>query len=1049
MERIITKTERKVLLWAFISLMFCSIQGYTQVRTITGKVTGVSDGQPVPSAAVKVKGKAGGTSTNIQGAFSISAATGDVLEVTSIGYQRKEVRVGTGNVLNVQLQDDVKALEEVVVVGYGVQKKKLVTGATAQVRGEDLQKQSTTNALQALQGQAPGIQIASTSGQPGESMRVIIRGVGTIGNSGPLYIVDGVQTPNINYLNPSDIESIDVLKDAASAAIYGSQAANGVVLVTTRAGKKGQSASITIDTYTGVQDVARKAELLNSQQYASIMNEAAVNVGKLPRFTTQQIAAMGSGTNWMDEMFVNDALTQNHVIGAQGGGESSTYSTSLSYTGQEGIVGGKDLSNYDRYNFRINSEHNLYNNILKVGQHLTFNYINSNGVGVGNQYNNSLRGAFNTSPFVPMYDEAGNFFNNKNSTWYNGEANPYATMVYSNQNDRNNQRLIGDLYLEVEPIKNLKFRTSLGIDYFNEESRSFTPEYELSIYTFNNLTRVDQSMGKGKTLLFDNLLSYNFRVNTDHNFELLAGSSTFQSDRSVIWGVNTDLIFNDLQHAWLSNALNTNRATITIGGGPTNRPGNQGPSVFEEKRLSYFGRLNYNYKEKYLLNMTFRADGSSKFSKENRWGYFPSVSAGWVASNESFLDPAKSWLSFLKLRGSWGQVGNQNIIAFQYLAPVTFDNTNYIFGNTEGELTPGAYPSRLGNPNLKWETSEQLDLGFDSRLFQDKINLTFDWYKKTTKDWLIAAPILATAGADAPYINGGNVENKGVELGLSYDGVAGDFRYTIGVNGAYNKNKVAEIPTSDGIIHGANGQLFDNSLEFYRAQTGFPIGYFWGLSTAGIFQSEAEVNAHRSSNNTLIQPSAQPGDVRYVDQNDDGIINDLDRGMIGNPNPDYTFGINLSANYKGFDFSLLASGVIGNEIVQSYRNHANQYANYTTSILGRWHGPGSSNTMPRVTENSANWINFSDLYIHEGDYLRLSNITVGYDFGRIFKKSYLRQVRIYASAQNLYTFTKYSGMDPEIGYGIDNGERDRFSSGIDLGYYPRPRTFLLGANIRF
>lgn len=1049
MERITTKKERKVLLWAFISLMLCSIQGYTQVRTITGKVTGVSDGQPVPSAAVKIKGKPGGTSTNLQGTFSISATTGDVLEVTSIGYQRKEVRVGTGNVINVQLEDDVKALEEVVVVGYGVQKKRLVTGATAQVRGEDLQKQSTTNALQALQGQAPGIQIASTSGQPGESMRVIIRGVGTIGNSGPLYIVDGVQTPNINYLNPSDIESIDVLKDAASAAIYGSQAANGVVLVTTRSGKKGQSASFTIDSYTGVQDVARKVEMLNSQQYASIMNEAAVNAGKVPRFSPQQIAEMGTGTDWIDEMFVNDALTQNHVIGAQGGGETSTFSTSLSYTGQEGIVGGKDLSNYDRYNFRINSEHNLYNDILKVGQHLTFNYITSNGIGVGNQYSNSLRGAFNTSPFVPMYDEAGNFFNNKNSTWYNGESNPYAAMVYGNQNDRNNQRLIGDVYLEVEPIKNLKFRTSLGIDYFAEESRSFTPIYELSIYSFSDLTRVDQSMGKGKTLLFDNLLSYNFDVNTDHNIELLAGSSTFQSDRSVIWGVNTDLIFNDLQHAWLSNALNTNGATISVGGGPTNRPGNQGPTVFEEKRLSYFGRLNYNYKEKYLLNMTFRADGSSKFSKENRWGYFPSVSAGWVLTNESFLAPTNNWLSFLKLRASWGQVGNQNIIAFQYLAPVMFSNTNYSFGNTEGELTPGAYPSRLGNPDLKWETSEQLNLGFDSRLFKDKINLTFDWYKKTTKDWLIAAPILATAGADAPYINGGNVENKGIELGLSYDGTAGDFRYTIGVNGAYNKNKVAEIPTSDGIIHGATNQLFDNSGEFYRAQTGFPIGYFWGLTTAGIFQSEEEVNAHRSSDNLLIQPSAQPGDVRYVDTNDDGVINDLDRGMIGNPNPDYTYGINLSASYKGFDFSLLASGVIGNEIVQSYRNQANQYANYTTSILGRWHGPGSSNTLPRVTENSTNWINFSDLYVHKGDYLRISNITLGYDFGKVIKKGYLRQVRIYASAQNLYTFTKYTGMDPEIGYGIDNGERDRFSSGIDLGYYPRPRTFLLGANIRF
>ncbi|WP_069658732.1 SusC/RagA family TonB-linked outer membrane protein [Arcticibacter eurypsychrophilus] len=1045
MERIATKKDRKVLLWMLLSMMLFSLQGFAQTRTITGKVTAISDAQPIPSAAVKIKGKTGGTSTNVEGVYSISAQTGDLLEITSIGFAKKEVRVGQGNTINIQLSDDVKALDEVVVIGYGVQRKRLVTGATAQVKGDELQKQSTTNALQALQGQAPGIQISSTSGQPGEGSRVIIRGVGTVSNSGPLYIVDGVQTPSIDYLNPSDIESLDVLKDAASAAIYGSQAANGVVLVTTRQGKKGQAAQITIDAYTGTQSAAKKAKLLNSQQYASIMNEAAVNGGKTPYFTNAQIAEMGSGTNWLDEMFVDNALTQNYVVGAQGGSESSVYSTSLSYTGQEGIVGGKDLSNYDRYNFRINSEHNLYNKIVTVGQHLTFNYINSNGIGVGNQYSNSLRAAFNTSPFVPMYDENGNFFDNSKSTWNNGEANPYAAMVYGNQNARNNQRMIGDLYFQIEPIKNLKFRTSLGIDYFAEESRSFSPIYTLSIYSFNNISRVDQSLGKGKTLMLDKLLSYNFNVNKDHKFELLAGTSSFHSDRSAIWGANSDLIFNDLEHAWLSNATNTNGATIAIGGGPTDRS----ETVFEEKRMSYFGRLNYNYKETYLLNTTFRADGSSKFYKSNRWGYFPSVSAGWVLSNEEFLKSEGSLLSFLKLRASWGQVGNQNIAAFQYLAPVRFNNVNYSFGDKEGALTPGAFPNRLGNPDVKWETSEQLNIGLDARLLHDKIGVTVDWYKKATKDWLIAAPIYATAGAEAPYINGGNVENRGIELGLTYNGTSGDFRYSIGVNGAYNKNEVKEIPNPDETIPGALNQLFDNSARFYRAQTGFPIGYFWGLTTAGIFQTEADVNANRSSNGTLIQPSAQPGDVRYADLNDDGVINDLDRGKIGDPNPDYTFGITLSANYKGLDFSMLASGVAGNQIVQSYRNQTNQYANYTTAILGRWHGEGTSNTLPRVTENSSNWINFSDLYIHKGDYLRISNVTLGYDFGKVIKKGYLRQVRIYGSVQNLYTFTTYTGMDPEIGYGIDNGERDRFSSGIDLGYYPRPRTFLLGANIRF
>jgi TonB-linked SusC/RagA family outer membrane protein len=451
-----------------------------------------------------------------------------------------------------------------------------------------------------------------------------------------------------------------------------------------------------------------------------------------------------------------------------------------------------------------------------------------------------------------------------------------------------------------------------------------------------------------------------------------------------------------------------------------------------------------------MLNATFRADGSSKFAPGNRWGYFPSVSAGWVLSNESFLE-SQSWLSFLKFRASWGQIGNQNIMAYQYLAPVTFANTNYIFGPTEGSdgLVPGAYPSRLGNPNLKWETSEQTDIGFDAQLLSGKLTVNFDWYIKTTKDWLITAPILATAGADAPYINGGDVKNKGIELAVSYNNSIGDLNYTISANGTYNKNTVGNIPTQDGIIHGASNQLYANSLEFYRAQSGYPIGYFWGLQTDGLFQTEEDVNSYRSSEGKLIQATAKPGDVRYVDRNDDGVINDLDRTMIGNPNPDFTFGFSISGNYKGFDLAIQTNGVAGNQIVQSYRNHSSQYSNYTTAILDRWHGPGSSNSVPRVTENNSNWTNFSDLYIQNGDFLRISNVTLGYDFTKLLGKKYVNQVRLFVSALNLFTFTDYDGMDPEIGYGIDNGERDKFSSGIDLGYYPRPRTYMVGLNVKF
>jgi TonB-dependent starch-binding outer membrane protein SusC len=1027
-------------------MMLTSLALQAQQRVVTGTIKDAA-GTPMPGVSILLKGTSTGTAADANGNFSIQASDTDVLVLSFIGYQTQEITIGTKTNLDIVLVEDLTTLGEVVVIGYGEQKKALNTGANLQVKGEDIKKLSTTNTLQALQGQTPGVQITSTSGQPGEPMRVIIRGLGTIGNATPLYVVDGVLTGDIAYLNPADVESVDILKDAASAAIYGSQAANGVVLITTKKGKAGAKPIITLDAFYGVQNAARKADMLDAKEYAAIMNEAAVNAGKLPIFTNEEIAAMGKGTNWMDEMIVKDAPTQNYTLGATGASEGSSYSLSLSYLSQAGIVGGSDYSNYERYNFRINTEHKLYKDILKVGQNLTFAYVENNGIQVGNQYSNSLRGAFNTSPFVPMYDEEGNFYDNSNSTWNNGESSPYAEMVYNNQNRRDNQKLIGNLYAEIQPIKNLKFRTSLGLDYHVFADRAFVPVYKLSVYSFNDESDVSQQMGKGRTLLFDNTLSYTFDVSADHHFDVMAGTSAFAYQGTTMWGTNSNLVLSDLEYAYLSNATNSDGTKITLGG----TPGTQDERDNEDKRLSYFARIGYNFKETYLLNATFRADGSSRFAPDNRWGYFPSVSAGWVVSNENFLSNV-SWLDFLKLRASWGQVGNLNVGFYQYLAPVTFAFTNYTFGSAEGVLIPGAYPSRIANPDVQWETSEQANIGFDARLLAGRLTVAFDWYSKTTKDWLIEAPTLATSGAKPPFINGGNVENKGIELALSYSSKIGELGYTIGVNGAYNKNKVTDIPNKDGIVHGPTNQLYNNSLEFNRAQSGYPVGYFWGLQTAGLFQTEEEVAAYRSSEGTVIQPSAAPGDVKYVDRNDDGVINDLDRTQIGDPNPDFTFGFNISVNYKGFDVSVLGSGVAGNELVQSYRNHASQYANYTSAILDRWHGPGSSNTIPRVTETNNNWTNFSDLYIQKGDFLRISNVTVGYDFTNLIGKNVVSKLRLFASGNNLFTFTKYDGMDPEVGFGVNPGtgnSMQSFSSGVDLGYYPRPRTFLIGLNAQF
>ncbi len=1021
--------------------LFMIQTGYAQAqsKSVSGNVTSAVDGMGIPGATVAVEGTKIGAATDFDGNYKIEAKTGDVLVFTFIGFKTQKVTVGTQKTISVTLQEETSELKEVVVIGYGSQKKTLVTNAVTQVSGENLAKTNTTNALQALQGQAAGIQITSTSGQPGEGLNVVIRGVGSTAGSTPLYVVDGILTSDISYLSNSDIESISVLKDAASAAIYGSQASNGVVLVTTKKGKRGAAGQITFDQYYGVQSVARKVDLLDATEYATILNEAAVNSGKNPYFTNAQIASMGSGTNWMDKMLVDNAATKNFSFGASGGSETSVYSSSLSYLGQEGVVGGKDLSNYERYNFRFNSEHKLYKDVLTFGQNLGFAYINKNGIGVGNQYNNSLRSAYQVSPLLPMYDANGNYYDSSpnNEPWLAGQANPYALMVYNNQNESNNQKLLGNVYLQIEPIKNLTFKTTLGLDYYAGEGHSYTPIYRLSIYANTAFDKVNQNMNKGKTLTWDNLLTYKFNVADNHHFETMVGTSSINFDGTTIDATNADSFFDDLEHAWLDNTTNKDGAKIAFKG-----------IKQQTKRMSYFGRLNYNYKETYLLNATFRVDGSSIFSKENEWGYFPSVSGGWIVSNEEFLKDSKV-LNFLKLRASWGQVGNQNARAFQYLSPIKVNNTNYSFGDEEGVLTPGAYPNRLSNLDLKWETSEQIDLGFDARFLNNALNLNVDFYKKTNKDWLILAPILATAGADAPFINGGDVVNKGVEVSLSYQNKIGDFNYSVSANGAYNKNTVGQIPAEGGIIHGLPNELYDNSSEFYRAQNGYPLGYFWGYKTGGVFQNQAQIDNYKSANGVVLQPTAAPGDIIYVNTNGDDKIDATDKTSIGNPNPDFTYGFSISANYKAFDFSLMANGVAGNQIVQSYRNQSNAYGNYTTAILDRWHGEGSSNTMPRVTEDNRNFTQFSDLYIHNGDFLRINTVTLGFDLAKMkqSKPFFASQFRVYFSVLNLYTFTKYNGMDPEIGFGSSNDDQ-KFSSGVDVGYYPRPRTFMMGLNVK-
>jgi len=1026
--------------------------GYAQEKNITGKVTSADNNESLPGIIIKIKGNAGGVATDLNGNYTIKANVGDVLVFSSIGFKSIERTVGTANIINVTLATEVSALDEVVVIGYGVQKKALVTGANLQVKGDDLQKRNQVNPLQALQGQAPGVSITSTSGQPGADMKVVIRGLGTIGNSGPLYVVDGVPGGDISVINPADIQSIDILKDAASAAIYGSQAANGVVLVTTKRGVAGKS-QLTFDAYSGIQNVSRKVDLLNAEQYKVIMNEQALNSGSAA-FDFDSMADLAN-TSWMDYMFKDDAKTDNYNLGITGGTEKSLYALSMNYISQEGIVGGRNISNYERCGFRTNTEHKVISDVLKIGQHLNFNYIKNRGISVGNQYSNTLRGAFAASPLSPVYSDNNKYdspFNDtSNSTWYNGDGNPYGSMMTNTNNLNDAQRLFADVYAELEPVKGLKFRSLFGFNYSASEYRSYTPIYRFSIYSYNeDHTTTNQNMSKGHTMSWTNTASYDFNINTDHKFSALAGMEAVRYQGTYLSGSNWNLLsqFDDFAHAYLDNS--TGQAHLDDQGNVVETRGVNGHPDNLYRRLSYFGRLSYNYKEKYLLNATLRADASSKFMKGNQWGYFPSVSAGWILSSEDFFQNSVNWLDFFKLRASWGQVGNQDIADFQYASPINtstgFSGSNpaahYTFG-TGNVNTPGAYPNRLSNPYVTWETSEQTNIGFDARLIASRLDIAADFYIKATKDWLVRPPILATAGAEAPFINGGDVKNTGFELGLGWNDKIGEVRYRLGVNGAYNKNKVGQIPTEDGIIHGLTNMLYDNSGEFYRAQNGLPIGYFWGYQTAGLFQSEEDIANWIASGKGVLQSNVKPGDVKYVDQENNGVIDAADKVNLGVGMPNFTYGFNIGLDYKGFDFSVDAYGVTGNKIVQSYRNHANKQANYTTRILDRWTGEGTSNRIPRVTETNVNW-EFSDLYLEDGDFLKISNITLGYDLSKLVRWKYTNQIRLYVQGQNLFTFTKYDGMDPEIGYGTEG-----WVSGIDLGYYPRPKTVLFGLNVKF
>ena len=1033
-----------------ICLVFLNIALMAQVK-VTGRVSD-SNKEGIPGASIVVKGTSTGTVSDFEGNYTIDVPNANsTLVISFVGMSTQEVALAGKTKVDVVLAENTSDLDEVVVIGYGVEKKKLTTGATVQVSGENLQKMSTVNPLGALQSQTPGVNITQSSGMPGQGFKVTIRGLGTIGSSSPLYVIDGVAGGDINSLNPSDIESIDVLKDAASSAIYGARAANGVILVTTKQGKSGKI-QVSYDGYYGIQNPYKVPPSLTASEYMLIQDEINYNEGLAAYDWATMISDLYNkvqkgweGTNWLKEIENSNAPTQNHALNLAGGNDVSKFSMGLSYATQEGIYGSPVEPYYDRITARLNSEHVLYKNngidVIKIGENLNYNHRKNMGIGIGNIYSNDIHNMLVAPPLQPVYNEEGKYWAaaDNASSGLNGLnpglANPIASMVYNRgQNVSKNYALNTNVYAEIQPIKNLILKSSFGYKMSASSYRQYVPKYELSTSSINSNDRISQSMSAGYSWSWENTLAYSLRVN-EHSVNAVVGQSMEKWGLGEsMSGANINYIFSDFEHAYLVNTKGVTPGQTTLDGTPWGEGG----------IASFFGRASYNYKETYMASAVMRADGSSNFARGNRWGYFPSFSAGWVMTNEGFMDGAKNIINFLKLRASWGQNGNASISPFQYLATVAFNDLGkYSFGNVKDSQSTGAYADILPNKDVTWETAEQLNIGFDARFFDSKLGVAFDWYNKKTIDWLVDAPILASYGTGAPYINGGDVENKGVELSLNWNDKVGDFTYGINFNVAKNKNEVTRIANSEGIIHGESNLLSQGTTEMYRAQVGYPIGYFYGYKTAGVFQNGAEVAAAGAT----LQKDPQPGDLIFVDNNGDGSITVDDKTMIGNPHPDVTLGFSFNMAYKGFDLSVTTNGAFGQQIAKSYRSFADSKTqNFTTDIFGRWHGEGTSNKLPRLSSGSnANWQEISDIYIEDADYLKVQNVTFGYDFKKLFPTLPFGQTRLYFTAQNLYTFTGYSGQDPEIGYGGGAS----WSSGVDLGFYPSPRTYLVGINLKF
>lgn len=1011
------KIIKPILFSLFVSI---SLSVFAQDALIKGKVTDAKSGEPLPGVTV-VKG-ANGAVTDFDGNYSILASPGDKLTFSFIGYTSQTIEVGSAIVIDVAMEEDVLSLEEVVVTGYGVQKKKVVTGAISQVSSAKIEKTADVRVEQVLQGRAAGVMVMNNSGQPGDQLSVIIRGAGSNGDVQPLYIVDGLPLSGaaLDFLNPSDIESIDILKDATSSAIYGTRASNGVVLITTKGGKKNQDVKLSYSGYYGVQNPWKKLDVLNADQYMDVMNIASLNDGRPPMFPSSVRDTITTATDWQDEMFNYNAPKMNHTISLSGGSNKGSFATSLNYFSQEGLVGpGK--SEFDRVALRFKGTREYKK--LKVGGNMNFVQIGSKGISTNSQYGAGINQAINLQPIIPIKWDDGSWGVPGDFGFAMQEVvNPVALLNYINSETKTYKGL-GGIDGEYEIIDGLKLRSAFSTEIAMVDGRGYTPLYYINPTNKTDFNSASKSINEYFRWNWDNTITYQKEFG-DHNITLLAGFSRFREWSENIWGSKDSLIFDTLDKAYLDNSVQVLGQT---GGG------------FGESTLqSYFGRAYYDFREKYLVEAVVRVDGSSRFGAENRYGTFPGFALGWVFSDEGFF-PSLSFFDFGKLRVSWGQNGNQNIGNFQYTSLISTGHS-YFFGDSQ-RLYDGIQPAFIANPSIKWEASQQFDVGLDLRFLAGRLSVVADYYDKRNKDWLVSGNGFYPRqgiGNNVGVINAGNIRNSGFEFEVSYkDNFTEDLFADISFTASTNKNELLAIAEGLSVLNGAGGAHGQGTVE--RATIGEPLGYFWGYQTDGLFTSAAQLG--RAPH----QPNAELGDLKFVDTNGDGKLDDEDKVKLGNPFPKIMMGLNVAMNWKGFDFTMFWYSALGHQIYNANRRSDLIVSNYTTEVLDAWSENNTNGTIPRVTvaDDNRSWRNPSDFYVEDADYLRLKNIQLGYTLPRkIADMLKVGRLRVYVMSENLVTFTKYSGMEVEIGGGPLN-------TGIDYGIYPQPKTIIAGINLDF